>query len=85
MPWPIFGYQPTYGTRLPPQKVNRIAAVRPLTDVFALADTDQPAYANRSKPGWYPQLPPSVLHGSVRNYLFLDGHTDTRKSVPGYW
>ena len=86
LPWPIFGYQPAYGTRLPPQKINAISAVRPLTEVWALADTDQPAYASQTtQPGWYAQLPPKVLHGSVRNYLFLDGHTTTRKAIPGYW
>ena len=86
MPWPIFGYQPSYGTRQPPKKISQISAVRPLTEVFALADTDQPAYANApSQPGWFNQLPPKVLHGNVRNYLFLDGHTTTRKSVPAYW
>jgi len=86
MTWPIFGYQPSYGTRLRPRKLNEISAVRPLTDVFALADTDQRAYANSpNQPGWYNQLPPKVLHGNVRNYLFLDGHTTTRKSIPGYW
>ena len=76
----------SYGTRQPPKKLNQISVVRPLTDVFALADTDQQAFANAAtKPGWNAQLPPKVLHGTVRNYLFLDGHTTTRKAVAGYW
>jgi prepilin-type N-terminal cleavage/methylation domain-containing protein/prepilin-type processing-associated H-X9-DG protein len=86
LPWSIFGYQPNSGGRAPTQKLSAISAVRPLTEVWALADTDQQVWVNNSsKPGWYASLPPKVLHGSVRNYLFLDGHTTTRKSIPGYW
>ena len=86
LPWPIFGYQPSYGTRLPSQKLGTIASVRSLAEVFALADTDQPAFNNGNPPpGWLSLLPPKLLHGSVRNYLFLDGHTTTRKAVKGYW
>jgi len=82
LPWPIFGYQPSYGTRQQSQKLNTISAVRPLTEVFALADTDLQANPPGGT-GW--SLPPKPLHGGVRNYIFLDGHTTTRKAVKGYW
>ena len=86
LPWPIFGYQPSYGTRVPTQKLGTIAAARSLAEVYALADTDQQAFNNANPPpGWLALLPPKPLHGSVRNYLFLDGHTTTRKAVKGYW
>ena len=74
---PLFGYP----SGLPPHKISQISAVRPLTDVWALGDTDQQAYGNDP----WGSLPKTPLHGSVRNYLFLDGHTTTRKVVPGYW
>jgi len=86
LPWDIFGYQPSYGTRSPSRKLGEISAIRPLTDVWALADSDQQAFNNGNPPpGWLSSLPPKPLHGSVRNYLFLDGHTSTRKTVTGYW
>ena len=78
MPWPIFGYASSGNA---PHKLSEIAANKPLTDVWALGDTDQQAYGGDP----WGSLPPTPLHGSVRNYLFLDGHTMTRKIVPGYW
>ena len=84
LPFQIFGY-PDPG-RSAPQKISRIAAVRPLTDVWALADTDQECFDDpASQPGWFSSLPPKPLHGSVRNYMYLDGHTATKKVVTGYW
>jgi prepilin-type N-terminal cleavage/methylation domain-containing protein/prepilin-type processing-associated H-X9-DG protein len=75
---PIFGYGAT-GTEWPSHKITEVSAVKPLTDVWALVDADQkqcnPAYL----PGWYNILPPNPLHGSVRNYMYLDGHTGSRK------
>lgn len=78
MPWPIFGYYQSS----PPHKISAIAAAKPLTDVWALGDADQ---WGTPSAGWSGQLPASPSHGSSRNYLFLDGHTDTRKAIKGYW
>ena len=33
LPWPIFGYEPSYGTRHPSQKLSSISALRSLTEV----------------------------------------------------
>jgi prepilin-type N-terminal cleavage/methylation domain-containing protein/prepilin-type processing-associated H-X9-DG protein len=86
-PWPIFGYS-SLGTK--PHKLSEIASLRPLTDVWALGDTDEMAYGTNP----WGTIPKKPLHGgTVRNYLFLDGHTTTRKVIPppgngtigGYW
>jgi prepilin-type processing-associated H-X9-DG protein len=82
LPFLIFGYP---DPRSAPQKISAIAVVRSLTDVWALADTDQAAFDPAKQPGWFASLPPKPLHGSVRNYMFLDGHTATRKAITGYW
>ena len=86
LPWAIFGYA-SLGTK--PHKLAEISTLRPLPEVWALGDTDMKAY------GSYPwaTIPNKPLHGSVRNYLFLDGHTTTRKvlsapsngAIGGYW
>lgn len=76
---PIFGYA-TAG--MAPKKLSQISAVRSLTEVWALGDTDQKAFDPSTPPGWFGLLPANPLHGSVRNYLFLDGHTTTRKVLP---
>jgi prepilin-type N-terminal cleavage/methylation domain-containing protein/prepilin-type processing-associated H-X9-DG protein len=83
LPFQIFGYPDP--SRAAPQKINAVAAARSLSEVWALADTDQEAFDSVSKPGWYDSLPPKPLHGSTRNYMFLDGHTATKKAIPGYW
>jgi prepilin-type N-terminal cleavage/methylation domain-containing protein/prepilin-type processing-associated H-X9-DG protein len=83
LPFLIFGY-PDPG-RSAPQKISTIAAVRSLTSVWALADTDQEVFDNPTKPGWYNSLSQKPLHGSTRNFLYLDGHTATKKVVAGYW
>jgi len=89
LPWNIFGGLggPNAPSLSPPRKLSEISAIRPLTDVWCLADTDQYAFQHNAaqKPGWYDSLPPKPLHGSVRNYLFLDGHSTTRKVMVGYW
>jgi len=75
---PIFGYGDS-ARMWPSHKITDVSAAKPLTDIWALDDADQkqcnPAYL----PGWYNQLPTTPLHGSVRNYLYLDGHTGSRK------
>jgi len=93
LPWNIFGYlPPAYSggssPQEPTQKLGAISAVRSLSLVWALGDTDQSAFVGygQGEPGWNSELPPRPLHGSVRNFMFLDGHTQTEKIVgPGYW
>jgi prepilin-type processing-associated H-X9-DG protein len=84
MPFLIFGYPDP--SRSAPRKLNAISAVRSLSDVWALADTDQECFDDPTKqPGWFSSLPPKPLHGGTRNYMYLDGHTATKKTIVGYW
>ncbi|MEI8039913.1 MAG: prepilin-type N-terminal cleavage/methylation domain-containing protein [Verrucomicrobiota bacterium] len=75
---PIFGYGDS-SRSWPSHKVAEVSAAKSLSDVWALVDADQKQCNPSYLPGWYGQLPPGPLHGNVRNYLFLDGHTTTRK------
>jgi prepilin-type N-terminal cleavage/methylation domain-containing protein/prepilin-type processing-associated H-X9-DG protein len=77
---PIFGYA---SVGMASSKISTIAAKRSLSEVWALGDSDQKQFNPNNPPGWYSELPRDPLHGAkVRNYLFLDGHTTTRKVVP---
>ncbi len=75
---PIFGYGDSSRTWAS-HKITEVSAAKSPTEVWALVDSDQKQANPAFLPGWYNQLPPTPLHGSVRNYLFLDGHTATRK------
>ncbi len=50
---------------------------KPLTDVWLLIDADQIAFASA---GWVADLPPKPVHGSLRNYVYFDGHVSTKKT-----
>jgi prepilin-type N-terminal cleavage/methylation domain-containing protein/prepilin-type processing-associated H-X9-DG protein len=80
LPWAIFGYPNPWPSA--PRKISEIAAEKPLTEVWALGDADQEGTPGA---GWSSTLPPKPSHGTKRNYLFLDGHTATRKAIKGYW
>ena len=72
-----FGYPAYSGAApLPPHKLTEIQAVRPLSDVWFMIDADQVAFATA---GWVAELPPKPVHGSVRNYVYFDGHVSTKK------
>jgi len=91
LPWAIFGYgSSSSSASVPSHKTSEISGVRPLTDVWALSDEDNEAFGAAGAP--WGTMPPTPLHGSVRNSLFLDGHTAIRKlitahpaSILGYW
>ena len=72
-----FGY-PVYNgaPALPPHKLTEVQGVRPLTEVWFMIDADQVAFATA---GWVAELPPKPVHGSVRNYVYFDGHVSTKK------
>ena len=73
-----FGYPASNGNPAkPPHRLNAVQAERPLTDVWLMVDADQIAFATA---GWVDQLPPLPVHGRVRNYVFMDGHSATKKS-----
>ena len=85
---PIFGY--SGGSA--PHKLSQISSIRPLAEVWCLGDTDAFAFGG-GQPWGAGVLPNKPLHIGVRNYLFLDGHCTTRKTLPppssgainGYW
>lgn len=91
LPWAIFGWSSSaLSSSVPSHKVSAIAAVRSVSDVWALSDEDNQAFGPAGAP--WGTMPPKPLHGGVRNSLFLDGHTAARKvvtTVPsvitGYW
>ena len=73
-----FGYPASNGNPpKPPFKLNAVQAERALTDVWLMVDADQIAFATA---GWVGELPPKPVHGSVRNYVYLDGHSATKKT-----
>jgi prepilin-type processing-associated H-X9-DG protein len=43
-----------------------------------MVDADQIAFATA---GWVAELPPKPVHGRVRNYIYLDGHSATKKTA----
>lgn len=73
-----FGY-PAFSGNPPksPHRLNAVQAQRPLTEVWLMVDADQIAFATA---GWVGELPPKPVHGSVRNYVYLDGHSATKKT-----
>jgi len=90
LPWAIFGYGSDSQTiSLPSQKLSSVAALRSLSLVWALSDEDNLAFPPTGA-SWG-TMPPKPLHGSVRNSMYLDGHTASRKALPpfspsdGYW
>lgn len=85
LPWKPFGYPaPKYGD--PGQKPHRLSEVqgfRSLSEIWFLTDVDQVAITDVNN-GWQPSLPLKPVHGSVRNYVFFDGHVATKKILkPG--
>jgi prepilin-type N-terminal cleavage/methylation domain-containing protein/prepilin-type processing-associated H-X9-DG protein len=74
-----FGYPAYNGAPAkPPHKLNAVQAQRPLTEVWLMVDADQIAFATA---GWVDQLPLKPVHGRVRNYVYLDGHSATKKTA----
>jgi len=73
-----FGYPASNGNPpKPPHRLNAVQAERPLTDVWLMIDADQIAFATA---GWVAQLPLKPVHGRVRNYVYMDGHSATKKT-----
>ena len=73
-----FGYP---SPQAPPHKLNEVQAQRPLSQVWILVDADQVAVTSTSNT-WRDQLPAKPVHGSVRNYVYFDGHVATSKVNP---
>jgi prepilin-type N-terminal cleavage/methylation domain-containing protein/prepilin-type processing-associated H-X9-DG protein len=76
-----FGYSAS-GQQCGPRKITEVQEQRPLSEVWLLVDADQVAVTNPNT-GWRDQLPVTPVHGSVRNYVYFDGHIDVKKVKPG--
>lgn len=76
-----FGY-PEAGRQFGPRKLTEVAQQRPLAEVWLLVDADQVAVTNPANT-WRDQLPLKPVHGSVRNYVYFDGHVAVKKVQPG--
>jgi len=66
---------------LAPHKVTEMFVVRPPTDIWVVTDVDQTCFPPSNPPGWIGQLPVQPLHGKVRNYIYYDGHSSTKKVI----
>jgi prepilin-type N-terminal cleavage/methylation domain-containing protein len=81
--WP-FGYMTSYTHGA--WRLSALASVKPLTDLWVMTDADQVAFGNTwadPNTGANP-LPPKPVHGSVRNYIYFDGHFQAQKVLgPG--
>jgi prepilin-type N-terminal cleavage/methylation domain-containing protein/prepilin-type processing-associated H-X9-DG protein len=77
-----FGYpvSAAYSSGLPNHKLSKVASAAPLANVWYIADVDRVAHPT----GWgvNMDMPAKPVHGSVRTYLFFDGHVATRKVNP---
>ncbi|MEI7729110.1 MAG: type II secretion system protein [Verrucomicrobiota bacterium] len=82
-----FGY-PGNATAIPavanaaPMKMSAVEGLVSPTSAYYLAEPDQVGVTAAT--GWWADLPPKPVHGSVRNYLFFDGHVQAiRVGPPG--
>jgi prepilin-type N-terminal cleavage/methylation domain-containing protein/prepilin-type processing-associated H-X9-DG protein len=72
-----FGYPPADGN--PPKPNGKLTDLsNPLSEVWFLVDADQISITDPANT-WRAQLPERPVHGSVRNYLYFDGHIATKK------
>lgn len=77
--FPPFGYPigyPAGEPPPPPRKMSDVQSVCSLSYVWYVSDVDSIAFPG----GWSGiEMPPKPVHGSVRTYLFFDGHVGTKK------
>lgn len=67
----------------PSIKLNQLSALNSLSEIWAMVDLDQSGFlANAAQtPSWSANVPKTAPHGTVRNYIYFDGHAQSR-SVP---
>ena len=71
---PPFGYP---NPVLKPLKLTSFDNNVPVSSVFAMTDIDQSSPLVNPGVGWWTDLPPSPVHGKVRNQLFFDWHVES--------
>ncbi|MEI7729108.1 MAG: type II secretion system protein [Verrucomicrobiota bacterium] len=81
-----FGYPTnttTGGGNYPSMKMAAVDAVYSASAMYYLAEPDQVGITNTANT-WQDNIPANPVHGSVRNYLFFDGHVQAiRVGPPG--
>ncbi len=79
-----FGAPAGYGS-LPSHKISEVASLAPPASVWYVADVDQWGYwtDNAQHNPWYLNtiLAGSPVHGTVRNYLYFDGHVKSKQAI----
>ena len=75
VPFRLFGY---YNPPEAPHRIPEIVRYAPLTQIGVTGDLDQ---WSTDSAGWRDQTPLKPVHGTKRNWLFLDGHVATRKAL----
>jgi prepilin-type N-terminal cleavage/methylation domain-containing protein len=73
-----------FGKQSPGQvslKLSAMAAMVPLSDVWAAGDIDWQAVQNYTSLGSskYPYTAMTPVHGSIRNFLYFDSHANSKK------
>ncbi len=68
-----------------PLRLSQVSAVKPLSDVWAVADIDQkaldPTSSGNTGASWWTNIASKPVHGKVRNYLYFDNHVGTKRVV----
>ena len=64
---------------LPGHKESEVLSLTNAVDVWLMGDVDELALGGPAPSGWNTTIPAKPVHGSVRNFLFFDGHVTTRK------
>jgi prepilin-type N-terminal cleavage/methylation domain-containing protein/prepilin-type processing-associated H-X9-DG protein len=75
--WNPFGYNLAGANA--PRKLTALAAVGPLTRIWAMVDSDRQGNAGAGSAG---SFPPVSAHGTTRNYLWFDWHVESIKVPP---
>lgn len=80
--WKPFGYAP--GQAAPMEKPHKLVEVQqaaPIDQFWMITDMDQLGAATS---GWRRETPPLPVHGggTLRNYLYFDGHVGAKKAGP---
>lgn len=72
-------YVPFAWYHSPGYKVSQILSLTNSADVWVMGDCDEVNLGGPAPAGWNTTIPAKPVHGSIRNFLYFDGHVDTRK------
>lgn len=66
-----------YSPPLTPAKLPTLAQAVPLNEVWMMCNADQECTApSLMASGWFSSLPLKPVHGTTRNFLYVDGHVE---------